>query len=386
MKTTTTFKKTSLAFNTGKRFTILQGGARSGKTMSTIQILFLLALHSEKPLIISIVSESMPHLKRGALRDFKTMIKEEGVYSDSMYNKTDHIFTIGKSIIEFFSADTSDKVRGPGRDYLFCNEVNNIGKETFTDLVVRTNEQIIVDFNPVSEFYIHTDYLTRPSSEYEFFVSTYKDNEYLNPNLRKEIESRREIDPNWWKVYGLGQIGSLEGMVFSNWRTCDSMPETDKRSLGMDFGFSVDPSTLIDIRIQNGELWLNEIMWQSAMTNPEIAKFVKDEELLSRSIIGDSSEPKSIEELSRMGLKIKGAAKGADSIRHGINWMKSFPVINITKRSVNLIKEFRNYKWKMDSNGNPTNVPIDIFNHGIDAVRYGGEVFQKPELKAKYSF
>lgn len=386
MLTTLTFQKTAAAFNTGKRFIISQGGARSGKTIANLQVLLLKAYYSKKNIIISVVSESMPHLKRGALRDFETLIEADGLLTDEFYNKTDRIFKFRGSIIEFFSADDSRKVRGPGRDYLFCNEVNAISRNTFNEMVIRTGEQIIVDYNPVSEFYIHTEVLMRPVSDYEFLRTTYRDNELLNPNIKKEIESRRFIDPNWWKVYGEGEIGMLEGLIFPTFNLVDNMPLTDRSAYGLDFGFVNDETALVNVRINNGELWINELLYQTGITNPEIARFIKGEGIEREDIIGDSAEPKSIEELRRMGIRATGADKGADSIRAGIDWMKSFARINITKRSVNLIKEFRNYKWKVDNNGVAMNVPVDLWNNLIDASRYTRQVFQQPKAKPKVSF
>lgn len=334
---------------------------------------------------ISVVSETLPHLRLGAMRDFEKILKGEGLYDESRINRADHLYRFGKSYIEFFSAD-SGKATGPRRNILYLNECNNIPYTTVEELEQRTDELLFYDFNPTADFWITSKVFTMPANEVTIIKSNYLDNQFLSPAIVREIQYKASVNENYKRIHVDVEFGVSEGLIFTNWRLCDRMPETDKRSMGADFGFTNDPTTLIDIRVQGGELWLNECLYRTGMTNPEIANFIKEEELLGRSIIGDSSEPKSIEELSRMGIKIRGANKGPDSVRKGIDWMKSFTHINITKRSVNLIKEFRNYKWKADRNGALLNEPIDIFNHGIDAVRYGGETFQKPVAEAKYSF
>ena len=349
------------------RINVSQGGTSSGKTYSTLQLLYFIANNKDK-LLISIVSESMPHLKRGAMRDFFNILKENDLYIRDNHNKTDNTYQVNNSVIEFFSVDNHAKLRGARRDILFINECNNVSYEAFNQLEVRTKKRVYLDFNPVSSFWAHEKVLTRDDTA--FLKTTYLDNDALAPEIIKSIEARKS-DVNWWRVYGLGEVGMLEGLVLKNFGIVDSMPTEYKwKAYGQDFGFTNDPSALIDVTYANGELWLDEIIYETGLTNSDLSTKYAENGLLRRSeIIADSAEPKSIEEIHRMGWFIKPAHKGKDSILNGIDILKRYK-INITKRSTNLIKEFRNYTWQVDKDGNHINKPIDYYNHGIDAVRY----------------
>lgn len=395
MKCTSVFSKNVEAFNRKKRFIINQGGARSSKTYSVLQLLLQIAQRAVGNRLISVVSETMPHLRKGALRDFILILKEDDLYSEQIHNKTDNTFYIkslcGKyeSQIEFFSADSGDKVRGPQRDYLFINECNNINYETFYQLSMRTARTVFLDYNPVSSFWVHEELI--PSlliEDYAFIKSTYRDNEYLSENQKKDIERRALIDPNFKKVYADGEIGSLEGLIIQDWRIVDVMPETDKRRLGIDFGFTNDPTAILDIRQSDGGWWVDELCYQTGMFNNDIARVIKaiNPPTWLKSIC-DSSDPKTIEDLKRMGIRAEGAVKGKDSIVNGIEFITSMPV-NVTRRSTNFQKECRNYKWAVDRSGKSLNEPIDNWNHGVDAFRYGASDFKTnvPISSARYSF
>ncbi len=383
MKTTTVFAHTIKAFNDGYRRIINMGGTSAGKTVATLQLLYTIAeKRSEKGVSISVVSESLPHLKIGAIREFENILKSIGKYNP--LNISYQTYHFGNSLIEFFSADES-KATGPHRNILYLNECNNISYSIVKELEQRTDDRIFYDFNPVTDFWISDKVFTLPQSEYSLIKSNFYNNEELNPVLKKELEYRATIDPNFKKVHVDVQFGRAEGLIFTNWRLCDYLPQTDKRSLGMDFGFTNDPTTLVEVRLQDGELWVNEIIYEKGLTNLDIAGYIKAEELQNRMIIADAAEPKSIEELHRMGIKIKAATKGSDSIRQGLNALQRYR-INITKSSINTIKEFRNYKWKQDKNGEFLNEPIDHSNHSLDAIRYSMESFGKQITAAKYSF
>lgn len=367
MKLTNVFTKNIEAYSSGYRYVINQGGTSSSKTYSVLQLLILIAMRKDN-LLISIVAESLPHLKRGALRDFIKILETDGIYSDDLHNRSSNSFKIGTSTIEFFSADQSSKLRGARRDILFINECNNIDKRAFDELSVRTKQTTFLDFNPVSEFWVHDMINTR--TDIAFIKSTYKDNQYLDASIVNEIESRKSTDPYWWKVFGEGEIGVLDGIVFSNWKIVDEIPVSPKKVIGLDFGYTNDPTSIIEVSYSDGEIYLNEVLYQTQLTNQMIAKLIlQDEELKTNIVVCDSAEPKSIDELRLAGVRSIPADKGADSIRNGIDLMKQYK-INISKSSVNLIKEFRNYRWKQDKDGKSLNVPIDIFNHGIDATRY----------------
>lgn len=387
MKLSKLFQKIAFAFKT-VRFVINQGGTSSGKTYSTLQFLILWALRSKKRRLVSVVAESIPHLKRGAYRDFLKILMEAGLYREENHNKTDFTYQLGSFHFEFFSADNDAKLRGARRDVLYVNECNNISWDAFTQLEIRTREKIFLDFNPVSRFWAHTKIML-PGQSYEFIKSTYKDNidhltgePLLEQSIIDAIESRKPVydsdgnlisgDEQFWKVYGLGETGQLEGVIFSNWQTVDSIPDDGKWiAYGLDFGFTNDPTAIIKVVYQGGELWIEEMSFDTGMTNPDIINKLKSIGVGPLDdIIADSSEPKSIAEIKRGGFRAcRGVKKGPDSINNGIDILKRYR-INIHKKSVNLIDEFSNYQWMKTKDGDYLNKPIDSYNHGIDAVRY----------------
>jgi phage terminase large subunit len=352
------------------RIKIIQGGTSAGKTFGILPILISKA--AKRPLMeISVVAESIPHLRRGALKDFLSMMKSGFRYVDKRFNKSllRYDFDNG-SYIEFFSADDSSKLRGARRDILYINECNNIEFEAYNELAIRTKREIYLDFNPANEFWVHTELKNEPDTD--FVVLTYKDNEALDKGIVREIEKNRlkgltsSYWANWWNVYGLGEMGSLQGVVFSNWKQIDTIP-TEARLLGygVDFGYTADPTSIIEVYNYNGQRILNEICYQTGLVNTEISK------KLQKNIIAyaDSAEPKSIEEIRRTGQLIKGVTKGLDSVNFGIQIMQSQEYL-VTSQSTNLIKELRSYCWDKDRSGKQINKPIANFNHAIDAVRY----------------
>lgn len=303
------------------------------------------------------------------MRDFFNILDKEGIYREKYHNKTDNTYKINKSKIEFFSADSPDRLRGARRDILFMNECNNSNYEAFSQLDIRTRIRTYLDFNPVQQFWAHDRVVPLP--ETTFIKSTYLDNEMLEPSIIRALENRKG-DSNWWKVYGLGEVGTAEGLVFETVNLIDSLP-TDVKwvAYGLDFGYSNDPTALIKVCFANGELWLDEVIYQNGLTNKDIADKMKQAGVGDYDeIIADSAEPKSIEEIRREGFRrIMPTQKGKDSILNGIDHIKKYP-INVTKRSVNLIKEFRQYSWEKDNDGKFMNKPISGYDHGIDAIRY----------------
>jgi phage terminase large subunit len=358
-----------------KRVRVVRGGTSASKTFTIVP--FLIDYAVKNPLAeISIVAETIPHLKRGALRDFLKIMDMIGMYEPENFNKSSLVYTFSNgAYIEFFSADAESKLRGARRDVLFVNECNNITWEAYYQLAIRTRRFIYLDYNPVSEFWVDTELIN--DSDTDFVVLTYKDNEALDLSIIKEIEKAKEKAltstywANWWSVYGLGNIGSLQGTVFENWAQCDSVPtDAEFIAYGMDFGFTNDPSTLIAVYRYNGELYINELIYQTKLTNSDLIARLKELNVTSQQmIVADSAEPKSIEDLRRASFRIEGAKKGADSIRNSIDTLQAFK-LNVTKSSINLIKELRNYKWVTDNDGKHTSQPIDSYNHAIDAIRY----------------
>lgn len=368
-----------------KRVRIVQGGTSSSKTFSIIPLLITHAIQNPYT-EISVVSESIPHLKRGAVKDFINIMIMTGNYRDSQFNKSDlkYKFSNG-SFIEFFSADQPDKLRGARRHVLFINECNNIDFESYNQLAIRTRDFIYLDYNPTAEFWVHTELIKDPDSD--FVILTYKDNEALDSAIVKEIEKAKERAKtsayweNWWKVYGIGQVGSLEGVIFSNWKQINEVPTGSKLiGYGMDFGFTNDPTTLVSVHRSDNTIIVDELIYQSGMLNSDIIRRLKDLDLGKfDKIYADSAEPKSIEEIYRSGFNIKPVTKGSDSITFGIDILQNFEIL-VTKRSVNLIKELRYYTWDRDKTGKSINKPIDSFNHAIDAMRY----LAMMELKKKH--
>lgn len=358
-----------------KRVRIVRGGTSASKTFSIIPFLIDFAIKN-KGSEISIVAETIPNLRRGAIRDFTKIMTLIGMYQIENYNKSNLTYTFNNgSFIEFFSADNPSKLRGARRDVLFINECNNVSFESYYQLAIRTRKFIYLDYNPVAEFWVDTELVN--DKDAELIVLTYKDNEALDLNLVKEIEKAQvkaatsSYWANWWKVYGLGEVGSLEGVVFDNWKQVDAIP-TDAKLLGyaMDFGFTNDPTTLMAIYKMDNELYIDELLYRTNMTNNDIGNFMKSINITRPyDIIADSAEPKSIQELRLQGFNMQPAQKGADSIKIGIDILKRYQ-LNITKNSTNTIKELRAYQWEKDRDGKLTGKPIDHSNHAIDGIRY----------------
>lgn len=361
-KTTATTK----LLNLKKRIRGISGGTSASKTISILLILIDYA-QTHPGELISVVSESFPHLKRGAMRDFLNIMQGHNYYEDDNWNRTDYIYSFQNGAkIEFFSADQPDKVRGPRRDVLFINEANNIPYETYTQLEIRTKKIIWLDWNPVQEFWWYTDVM--PHTDADFLKLTYKDNEGLDKNIVESIEAKRH-NKQWWKVYGLGELGDAEGRVYKEWEIVDGIPhEARLERYGLDFGYSNDPTAIIAIYYYNGGYILDEVLYRKGLSNKQIADVLVN--LPHALIIADSAEPKSIDELKLYGLSVLPTEKGRDSVNQGIQFVQQ-QRISVTKRSVNTIKEYRNYLWETDKEGKIINTPIDIFNHSMDAVRYG---------------
>ena len=353
-----------------KRIKIIQGGTSAGKTYGILPILITKAATYPKT-EISVVAETIPHLRRGALKDFLRIMKDTGRYFDERFNKSllRYEFANG-SYIEFFSADDSSKLRGARRDVLYINECNNVTFESYNELAIRTKKAIYLDFNPANEFWVHTE--LKDEQDSDFLILTYKDNEALDNSIVQQIEKNRlkaetsAYWSNWWRVYGLGEIGMLEGVIFSNWKTIDILPkEANLIGIGLDFGYTNDPSAIIEIYNYNGQRIINELKYQTRMLNSDIANALPKHV----PVYADSSEPKSIEEIKRYGITIKGVTKGKDSINYGIDVMQRNEYL-VTSNSTNLIKELRAYCWDTDKQGTRLNKPIDTNNHAIDALRY----------------
>lgn len=362
-KTTATKKIAKLT----KRIRVVQGGTSASKTVSIILWLVALAQSDKKPTLTSIVSESFPHLKRGAIRDFLAILKEHNYFDARRWNQSDFVYTFETgSQIEFFSADQPGKVRGPRRDRLFINEANNVPFETFEQLEVRTKQFIFLDYNPTNEFWVFSELLGK-RDDIEQIILTYKDNEALSPEIVKSIESRMNRR-GWWQVYGLGQLGEVEGRIFTGWQIIDEIPfEARLERYGLDFGYTNDPTAIVAVYYWNGSYILDEITFQKGLSNKQIADIILNQQ--RALVIADSAEPKSIDEIASYGISIMPTTKGPGSVLQRIQ-MAQDQKISVTKRSVNIIKEYRNYLWETDKDGVIINEPEHTWSHSMDAFMY----------------
>lgn len=371
MKTTKVFDKLINAFvDPSIRGIGSKGGTRSSKTWSALQLLYLVAYQSEDPLLISCVTTDLPAVRRGMYRDFKRMLVEENMWDDNCLNKTELIYTFPTgSQIEFFGCDNASKVHGPYRDILFVNEAQKVPREVFRQLDVRTTLKTLIDYNPVRKFWGETEFV---GNEYVTIKSTYKDNPYLTEAQVKAIEKNRN-DPNWWRVYGEGETGGIEGLVYPEYKVVEYFP-TDipgfKWCCGLDFGFSHDPSAIVRVGFSKWDLYIDEIEYRPGMVNAQIAQCLHDNSLNKIYTVADRQEEKSIKELNLMKCRVIPCVKGQGSIKAGINQVKQFKIY-VTKRSTNVMNELEKYSFVQDKmTGLYTNVPIDEDNHACDTFRY----------------
>ena len=370
-----------------KRKKVIQGGTSAGKTFGILPILIDRCIRTPY-LETSVVSESIPHLRRGAMKDFLKIMIETGRYRDAQWNRSalKYTFTNG-SYIEFFSVEQPDKLRGARRNVLYCNEANNIPFEAYNQLSIRTSGDIWIDFNPTANFWAHKEVANQPDAD--FITLTYLDNEALPQTIVDDIEQAKEKAKtseywsNWWKVYGLGQVGSLEGVCIKEWQEIKLPLEARLLCYGMDFGYSNDPTTLIGLYKYNDAYVFDEIIYQKKLLNSDTSNLFKAHDI-NAVVYADSAEPKSIAELRTLGHKVLPCTKGKDSIVYGINLINQNKIY-VTSRSKNLIKELQSYTWMKDREGNTINKPIDAFNHCIDAARYAITSQLQTPNKGKYN-
>lgn len=366
-----------------KKIRAVQGGTSASKTISILQDLIDLAQRDRVPTLTSVVSESLPHLKKGCIRDFKKIMKEHEYWKESRWSRTDKVYTFEtESLIEFFGADQAEKLRGGRRDRLFINEANNVAFESFEELEVRTKEFCYLDWNPTNEFWFYTDVKDK-RTDVEHIVLTYKDNEALSREIIDSIEQRKNRK-GWWRVYGEGLLGEVEGRIYKNWKVIDEVPhEARLEGYGLDFGYTNDPTAIPAIYKYNGGFIFDEVAYMKGLSNKQIFDIFDNQK--RAMVIGDSAEPKSIDELKLYGLNIFPATKGPGSVNQGIQFVQD-QQCSVTRRSVNLLKEYRNYLWKTDRNGKITNEPEDNFNHLLDAIRYFLSKYRKSDVSSEYDY
>ena len=364
LKTNQVFKHLE---NSKAKIVVEQGGTRSGKTYNIILWIIFSYCQKNEGKIITICRKTYPALRGTVMRDFLTILKDHEIYSEDDHSKTASEYKLNGNTIEFISLDMPQKIRGRKRDLLFANEANELNFEDWQQLLFRTNEKVIIDFNPSEEFHWIYDHVL-PRKDVEFFQTTYKDNPFLGAEIKAEIERLKEIDENYWRVYGLGERGQSRSLVYT-FNTIKEIPKEAKLvSYGLDFGYSSDPTSLVRTYILGDDMYVDELLYRTGMTNQDIANEMKVLGLdRSNEVFADSAEPKSIEEIYRMGWNVKPTIKG--SINIGIDIIRRYK-LHATERSFNLIKELRNYKYIEDKNGLLTNRPVDNFNHALDALRY----------------
>ena len=360
--------------NSNKRFKVHQGGTRSGKTFAICQYITYLITTETKPLVISVIRKTLPALRGSVLRDLLLVLQDTGIYYLGSHNKSANTFEYNRHLIEFLSVDEPQKIRGRKRNIAFLNEANELTIEDFRQINMRTTDMMIVDFNPSDPIHWLYDDLI-PREDCDTWITTYKDNSFLSDNLVFEIERMREKDPDYWRVYGEGQKAVFsQRQIFNNWTFIDyvEFPDFDLEMegiIGLDYGYSNDETACVLVFKHNNKIYLHELLYSKGMTNSDIVAFLKSEGYGEVLTYADSAEPKSIEEMRRLGLYIKPAVKGQGSVNSGISKLKEYDIF-VSKESKNIIKEYQNYWWAELKDGTIINKPLDRMNHSIEAIRY----------------
>lgn len=364
-----------------KRIRAIGGGASASKTISILLILIdkaQVAANKNDGLLISVVSESLPHLKRGAMRDFINIMEGHKYFKEENWNRTDFIYTFGPNVkMEFFGVDSPDKVRGPRRDILFMNEANNCPYESFDQLALRTRKEIWLDWNPTNEYWFYSEILPH-RTDLDFVTLTYLDNEALGQGEINDLESHKH-NASWWKVYGLGQLGEVEGKIYKDWAIIDDIPhEARLERYGLDFGYANDPMALVAIYYYNGGYIVDELLHRTHMSNRKVADFINNTATPNVLVVADAAEPKSMDEMREYGIQMLPSHKGPGSRNQGIQWVQD-QRMSMTKRSVNVIKSYRNYMWRTDRDGHIVDIPDHAYSDAMDAVRYAMESLRPQE-------
>ena len=362
-----------------KKMIVEQGGTRSGKTYNIILWIIFEYCTKNRNKVVTVCRKSFPSLRATVLRDFMQILETHKLYNEKYHNKSNSEYFLFGNLIEFISLDQPQKIRGRKRDLLFINEGNELYFEDWQQLVFRTQERIVLDFNPSDEYHWIYDKVL-PREDCDFFKTTYLDNPFVEESIKKEIELLKDTDEQYWQIYGLGERAASRSTVFRYAEVTHIPEDAELVAYGMDFGYTNDPSTLVSVYTKDINLYVKEHLYRTAMTTMDIHKFLLSEKLENKPIYADSAEPRLISELKRMGHSIFPSVKGKDSINAGIDLLKRYK-INILSSSTNAISEFRNYKWKEDKTGALLNTPIDEHNHIIDPCRYATySILSKPRF------
>ena len=360
--------------NSDKRIICHQGGSRSGKTYAICQYLIYLLTTRKKKLVITIARKTLPALKGSVYRDFLEIADKVGILQFSIINKAEMTIKYKNHLVEFISLDNEMKVRGRKRTHCMLNEANEFFKEDFDQLSLRTTEKIILDFNPSDVIHwIYSDICTR--DDCDTFITTFEDNAFLDEEIKKEILRMKERDSDMWRVYGLGERATFkEGQIFDKWRWIDYKEFIDKEDCeivyGIDWGYSNDPTSIVEVRRKNDKLFVHELLYKKNLTNQDIYNEIKNLDLVEEIFICDSSEPKSLEDLKRLGLYCKASIKGAGSVMNGIQTIKEYDVY-ASKQSKNLLQEYQYYTWETNKDSQTINkIKQNGMDHLMDAFRY----------------
>tara|TARA_Y100001937_G_scaffold50884_1_gene70837 strand:- start:2750 stop:3901 length:1152 start_codon:yes stop_codon:yes gene_type:complete len=378
--------KTNVVFKhllkSNKKIIVEQGGTRSGKTYNILLWIIFSYCTQNTNKIITICRKSFPSLRATVMRDFLDILKTHKMYNEINHNKSSSEYKLYNNLVEFISLDEPQKVRGRKRDVLFINEANELYFEDWQQLLFRTNEKIILDYNPSDEYsWIYDKVINRDDAD--FYITTYKDNTFLEQALIKEIERLKETDPQYWQIYGLGQKGISKSTIFS-YQESNIPEDAEFLSMGVDYGYTNDPTAHISVYKKGHNLYVEEHLYKTMMTAEDIHSHFKILNVGDKIIYSDSSEPRLNDYLRRTGWNIRPTVKGRDSIIAGIDLLKRYKLF-VTPDSKNLIQEFRNYKWSEDKTGKLTNIPIDKHNHLLDSLRYATfNILSKPNF-GKYA-
>jgi phage terminase large subunit len=358
---------------TEERTVVNQGGTSSGKTYSIMQLLFEMAMN-EPDLVVTIVGQDIPNLKKGAYRDAKTILNQSPILQVwfPYINESERVIRcINGSVLEFTSFKDEQDAKSGKRDVLFINECDGIAYGIYWQLDMRTRRKVFLDYNPSARFWVHDNVIGRKNVK--LIISDHRCNPFLSKEEHEKIEKIEDYE--LWKVYARGKTRKLKGLIFPEFRIVDRMPEVLECKgnwYGLDFGYTNDPTALENMRLAHGELWVDELLFEAGYDNPMIARVMKTNGIMRRDVvIADCAEPKSISEINSFGFNVQPSSKGPDSIKNGIQILQRYK-INVTRRSTGIIQEMKRYKWKVDKNGVMLNVPIEVWNHGIDAIRYVG--------------
>ena len=386
LKTTVVYKNTEQAYRKGHPTIIHQGGTRSSKTYNILIWLIIKAGSEWNNKVIDIVRETMTSLRASAMFDFFQILEGMGVYDIEKHNKSESIYRLGTNTFRFFGADDDQKVRGPGRDILFCNEINGFRYKAYKQLNQRTKELTIGDYNPSDEFHwIYEHILTDPDTA--FFVTTFRDNPFLPERIIKQIKKYKKTDPNYWRIYGLGLKGVAQATIYSNWEITKRKWEDAEGQvfIGEDYGFN-NPTAIIRVKYHEKGIFVDQLLYQPQLTSDQIVKKhdkLKDKKMINYDdeIFGDCARPEIIEDICGAGYNCRGVKKGKDSVLRGINFIKNHRVY-VTETSLKLIKEFRSYKWKVDKDETVLDSPVELNDHGMDAIRYALSTLSKKQDKS----